>query len=201
MFMEVESKTLMEFILEFDRYLPRKMKIIAIGGTALTLFGKKASTKDIDFCFVQDSDKKAFTHIAKRLGYVSESSARIIGRGLVIDIYSAGYIFCVQLPLDYAVHSIKIREMQKIDLFALNPLDLIITKAARFNDRDKEDITTIINNYEINQQELVRRWIETMKNSLVRDANENLGILLNLFEKQGKKDSIALTMAKRWIDG
>jgi hypothetical protein len=198
--MEVESKTLTEFILEFDKHLSRRMRIIAVGGTALTLLGKKASTKDIDFCFVQDSDKKSFVKIARRLGYISES-ARLVCRDLTIDVYSNGYIFCVQLPSDYAANAVKIREMQKIDLFALSPLDLIITKASRFNDRDKEDILTIIDAYDVSLQELVSRWISTMENSLVRDAKEHLGVLLNIFEERGKKDQVALAMAKRWIDG
>ncbi|MFH1221767.1 MAG: nucleotidyltransferase [Candidatus Micrarchaeota archaeon] len=199
--MEIGIESLTEFVLQFDKYLPRRMKIVAIGGTALTLLGKKASTKDVDFCFLNEQDKAVFVRVAEKLGYKPQLSNRLIGRGVTIDLYASGYIFCVQLPADYAKKSIKLKEMQKIELFALDPLDLLITKAARFNARDKEDIITIIHSYNIDQKLLVDRWIKTMENSMVRDAKEHLRVLLLVFEEHGKADKQALKKAEGWING
>jgi len=188
----------MDAIIEFDKYLTRRMKIIAIGGTALTLLGKKASTKDIDFCFISEADKTAFTRIAERLGYTPEPPSKLIGHGLGVDIYSNGYIFCVQLQPDYAERSVKIMELQKIELFSLNPIDLIITKTARFNDRDREDLVTILKNYSLNQSELVGRYMKTMENSLVRDSKEHLLVLFSVIGKYLEVDKKAFEIAKRW---
>lgn len=184
--MEIANSQLNEILLEFDRRIARKIKIIAVGGTALTLTEKKASTKDVDFCFVENADKEKFQKIAKELGYEKIGSGRLARNGILLDCYSNGYIFCVQLPKDYAKRAVPIKTMQKIELCALCPMDLLITKAARFSDRDKEDMTTIIRNYEIDEKELVERWKETMQNSVVRDADENIALLLDLIRRERK---------------
>lgn len=197
--MEINPATLTEIILEFDKYLPRKLDLIAVGGTALTLLGKKASTRDIDFCFLDKGSLHSFVSVAEKLGYKRAGPNRFIGKGIAIDVYQNGYIFCVQLQNDYAKRAIKIKEMQKIDLYCLMPMDILITKAARFNDRDKEDMLAIIQSFDVDQKELVIRWINTMERSLVRDAKENLSLLLSLFKEQGKSDKEALKIAERWV--
>lgn len=124
--MEVGEERLIDILLEFDRYLGSDIKIIAVGGTALTLLGKKESTKDIDICLISENEKDRFVKTAKRLGYDFQSG-RLVGRGVVIDIFSNGYIFCVQLPGDYTEKAMHVREMIHVDLFALHPEDIIIT--------------------------------------------------------------------------
>ena len=199
--MEIGTKGLMDFLSEFNRHLPRKMKIFALGGTALTLLGKKASTRDIDLCFASENERKSFVKTLQTLGYRLDIPNKLIGHGIAIDVYSDGYIFCVQLPPDYTEKAKKIREMGKIDLYALAPIDLIITKTARFNDRDREDLAVLFENYEVDQKELLHRWIEVMENSMVKDANENIILLFSLLEKYQTIDSAALKEAKRWAHG
>lgn len=198
--MEIGTKSLMDSLLEFNRYLPRKMKIFALGGTALTLLGKKASTRDIDFCFINENERKAFVKTLQTLGYKLYVPNKLVGHGIAIDVYSDGYIVCVQLPSDYAENANKIKEMSKIDLYTLGPIDLIITKAARFNDRDKEDLAILFENYKIDQKELVHRWIEVMESSMVKDAKENIILLFSLLEKYQTIDDDALKEAKRWAN-
>ena len=192
-------KELLDFIAEFDRSMARKMDVIAVGGTALTLLGKKASTKDIDFCFISRNDRERFINAAEKIGYENKTN-KLIGRGIEVDVYAEGYIFCVQLPEDYAKRAVKIKEMQKLTVYTLNPLDLVITKAARFSDRDREDINTILDGYEIDQSEFVERWIGTMRNSMVKDAKENLKLMLLLFEKRGRLDKKAAEEAEGWLN-
>ena len=40
---------LLDNLREWNRYLRRKVHLIACGGTAMTLLGVKPSTKDVDF--------------------------------------------------------------------------------------------------------------------------------------------------------
>lgn len=198
--MEIGTKSLMDFLLEFNRYLPRKTKIIALGGTALTLLRKKASTRDIDFCFVNENEKKTFVKTLQTIGYQLVVPNKLVGHGVAIDVYSDGYIFCVQLPPDYKEKAMKIREMGKIELYILSPVDLIITKAARFNDRDREDLIVLLESYKIDQEELLRRWIEVMENSMVKDAKENIILLFSLLEKCQTVDPDTLREAQRWAN-
>lgn len=199
--MEIDNQALFDVLLEFNKYLTRKITIVSVGGTALTLLGKKSSTKDIDLCFLDKSSRDIFIRAAKMIGYDTESSSKILGRGVIIDMYTGGYIFAVQLQEAYFEKSIMIRELEKIDLFALSPLDLVITKTARLNKRDQEDIITIIKNYKIDQRELVERYIETMENSMVRDAKDHLLVLFSMVEDYVSIDKIALKKAEDWSHG
>jgi hypothetical protein len=47
--MPLDEQDLMEFLEEVDRTLSRRISLIAVGGTAMTLLNMKASTIDIDF--------------------------------------------------------------------------------------------------------------------------------------------------------
>ena len=51
----IANKNLLEWLRKIDNKLNRKIIIIAVGGTALTLMNLKESTKDIDLC-VEKSD-------------------------------------------------------------------------------------------------------------------------------------------------
>jgi hypothetical protein len=179
--MEVQSTNLIEFIVQIDRYLTRKMNVIMVGGTALTLLGKKESTKDIDICFENKKDLEHFVKVAGTLGY-SRNQNRLIGHGLIIDLYSEGYIFCVQLSQDYSEKAIRLKELEKITLFALSPEDIIITKTARLDERDLEDIKKIFDSFEIDKGKLISRYFSTMENSLVKDAKSNLLILVETLD-------------------
>jgi predicted nucleotidyltransferase len=189
--MEVGPGKLIETLLEFDRHLGRSITVVAVGGTALTLLGEKESTKDIDVCFESEGDMSRFVKVAGRLGYRMESG-RLAGHGVIIDVYSNGYIFCVQLPPDYREKAVAIRSMDKIQLFALSPEDIVITKTARLNERDIEDIKTIFSSYDVGKENLVSRYIAVMEDSLVRDAKLNLEWLADNFRFSGRlKEKIA----------
>lgn len=199
--MEIKDKELLEIILEFDKYLTRKIKIIAIGGTALTLLAKKDSTKDVDFCFVTQNNLNNFKILSKRLGYEIQSPNRLCKNEILIDLYSNGYIFAVQLESDYLERALFIKKFSNIEIFALSPIDLVITKTARLNQRDVGDIEVILKNYNINQSELFERYRKTMGNSLVRDAKYNLLILFSIIEKlKIKLDKDNYAKVEAWVN-
>ena len=47
--MSLDNTKLLDFLEEIDRELSRKIVIVAVGGTAMTLVNAKPSTIDIDF--------------------------------------------------------------------------------------------------------------------------------------------------------
>src|SRR3989344_1274543 len=55
-------------LIAIGKLLPKKIRVYAIGGTAMMLRGIKNSTLDIDFVFDKKSDRKEFMNALKKLG-------------------------------------------------------------------------------------------------------------------------------------
>jgi hypothetical protein len=66
-------------------------------------------------------------------------------------------IFCQRLPNDYIEKSIKIKEYSHILLKALHPVDIVVTKIGRLDQRDIQDIETCIRQCKISEAELKAR--------------------------------------------
>lgn len=145
----IAKDDLLDWLKEIDKKLTKKIILIAVGGTALTLLGLKPSTRDIDFC-IQDKDSAIFKKLTKNAKFK-------------VDIFTDGFIFSEQLPDDYIEKSGKISSgLKNIDLRTLSLVDVILTKAARYNERDEEDIATIVKANKINKHELKNRFKEVV---------------------------------------
>ncbi len=142
----ITKDDLLSWLRKVDKKLKRKMIVIAVGGTAMTLLGLKSSTMDIDFCLnseYRDEFKKA------------------LDKKFIVDLFVDGYIFSEQLPLDYLEKSSKLIEMDNIELRILCIEDLIITKTARLNARDEEDIRALAKH--ANKNNLIHRFNQVME--------------------------------------
>ena len=81
-------------------FLPGKVRIVACGGTALTLLGFKDSTKDVDLMVPDEREYRTFTTILRELGYKriggnnwqSESDSLFI-----LDIFQGNRIHTTEL--------------------------------------------------------------------------------------------------------
>ena len=157
---------LVKWLRSIDKKLHRKMTLIAVGGTAMTLLGLKSSTRDIDFC-IKSEDKKDFE--------------KVLYKKFKVDLFTDGYIFSEQLPADYSEKSKEIIRMKNIALKALNPIDIIITKAARFNARDEEDIEALSKH--VDKDELIKRFNEVLKSysGKEEDYKYHIKIILKRF--------------------
>lgn len=143
----IAKDDLIKWLKELDDKLDKKIILIAVGGTAMTLLGLKPSTRDVDFC-LQNQNFKIF----KKL---SENSK------FKVHLFQDGFIFSEQLPDDYIDKSNKIEAgLININLRALSLADIIITKVARYNERDKEDIAAIAKTSRVNKNELEDRFNE-----------------------------------------
>ena len=65
----LDKKELIDNLREWNRYLKRKVHLIACGGTAMTLLGVKASTKDVDFMVPDIREYNYLTKQLPALGY------------------------------------------------------------------------------------------------------------------------------------
>lgn len=145
----IDKNDLLSWLAEKEELLEKEITLIAVGGTAMTLLGLKSSTFDIDFCLTT-ADKKIFEKIMNKKD-----------KQWKIDLFVDGYIFSEQLPDDYGDKSKEIKRMKHIVLKALDPADIIITKAARLNARDEEDIAALVKF--VKKNDLLNRFEKVVK--------------------------------------
>jgi hypothetical protein len=143
--MPCDKSALLEFLEVFDGDLTRKVTLVAVGGTAMTLLDLKPSTIDIDFT-IPSSDLSEF-----------ERALKNNPPGFRVHRWADGYVFCQSLPSDYLEKSIRIREYSHILLKALHPVDIVVTKIGRLNQRDIQDIETCIREFKISKDDITAR--------------------------------------------
>ena len=162
----IDKNDLVKWLQKVDKNLKKHILVVAVGGTAMTLLGLKSSTVDVDFC-VNSKDKE-------------ELEAAISGT-FKVDIFVDGYIFSEQLPDDYMSKAKEMIEMKNITLKALSPTDIIITKAARLNARDEEDIEALAKH--VDKEILVKRFKIVVKTYAGNEKqyNENFNHILKMF--------------------
>jgi hypothetical protein len=116
----------------------------------MTILNLKESTLDVDFD-VREEDY----NIIKRL---------LKGK-FRVDLFKNGYIFSEQLPEDYNLLAKEYNgiNFKNITLKTLNPIDIIITKTARYNARDEEDISKLFKKVKVNKEKLIKRFNEVIK--------------------------------------
>ena len=64
----LNKEQLLDILREWDRFLKRKVHLIACGGTAIALLGVKHSTKDVDFIV---PDEREHAYLIKQLKMLS----------------------------------------------------------------------------------------------------------------------------------
>ncbi|MBI2137918.1 hypothetical protein HYU12_05405 [Candidatus Woesearchaeota archaeon] len=144
----IDRTDLMQYLQKIDNELKEKITLIAVGGTAMTLLGLKDSTKDVDFC----------TESKKEQGVIKAASEKVDNQTR-IDLFSEGYIFSVQLPDDYVTRAKTVKESFKnLKLKILHPIDIIVSKTDRLNERDIEDIEALIKKKRITKTKLQQRY-------------------------------------------
>ncbi len=162
--MYLNKKQLLDFLEALDTELERKITVVAVGGTAMTLHDSKTSTIDVDFT------------IPAEYFYEFNRVLDIIPHGFKVDVWDNGMVFSQDLPEDYLKKSKPIRtNMKNMKLRALDPLDIIVTKIGRLNEKDKEDIATCIKKFKITKDQIKKR----SKQVIYTGREENYEINLN----------------------
>lgn len=164
----------LENFLQLIADLNVEIELFAIGGTAMVLRNIKESTKDIDFLTTANYD---FLSNAFRLAGLKENDkSQLCNKWYLndetrIDIFYSEHIVGVTLPEDWKNLSEHIRNIGKLKLFILNWYDIIITKIARSEKRDIDDILKIIKTQNINFNKLKRRYYNLADTALISDYN------------------------------
>ena len=142
----IDNTKLLDFLEEVDDELSRKIMLVAVGGTAMTLLKGKPSTRDVDFT------------IPGKFYDEFDQAMRNIPHGFEVQCWHDGAVFVNMLPDDYLKRSKPIKtKMKNISLRALHPVDIIVTKIGRLNERDIEDIESCIKKFKIKKEDIKER--------------------------------------------
>lgn len=190
----IDKQGLFERIAAWDSFHKKKVHLIACGGTALTLLGVKASTKDIDLIVPNSEEYEYLIDILKQLGYKSASGwgwAR--GDGFIFDLFRNKSIHTTELlesPLEKGNH-ILIKEFDRIYLGVLNYYDIIISKLFRSASVDIDDCLQLVisRKKDIDLKRLEKRFQETASFDVSEDkVNINFSHFLKILKKEGLLD-------------
>ena len=159
--MSISSKQLVDFLDELGKTLDRKIVLVAAGGTALTLYRVKASTIDADFTGpAQDVE-------------LFQKAVNAAQPGFKVHVWPDGQVFSQFLPDDYLGKSKRISSLKNIELRALAPVDIVVTKVGRLDGRDVDDIEACIRKFKLTRNSIVRRGkqVEYVGNQEIFDYN------------------------------
>ena len=163
---KIDKQGLLDRLSAWDDFLKRRVHLIACGGTAMTLLGVKASTKDIDLVVPNEDEHKYLIGILQQLGYKSASGwGWSRDDGFIFDLFRGSTVHTTQLlesPLEKGNHTL-FKEFSHIYLGVLNYYDIIISKLFRGNEVDNADCLALLKNKknEIDMVKLEKRFRET----------------------------------------
>jgi hypothetical protein len=168
--MPLDKSGLIALLSEVDGRLDKRITLVAVGGTALTLLDAKPSTLDIDFTGPA-ADMDEFSRVEKSIPH-----------GFKIDKYKDGAVFTQILPDDYMQRSKRIMtNLTNIDLRALHPLDIVASKIGRLNEHDKQDIDTCIRKFRLTKSQVAERAKRVQYAGNEDIYNNNLKYVLDNF--------------------
>lgn len=173
-----------------------KIRLLACGGTALTLLGYKESTKDVDFLVPEAGEYGRLIDFLRGAGYehLGGYKWKRAGEAMEYDLFPGKKVFMTELltsPLEAGGHRV-IMEFNKLYLGVLNSYDLMITKLARGAEVDYQDCLTLLRNEKLDWEKFEKRYKESAKYSInygigEEKALKNFKQLQGLYqEKKGK---------------
>ncbi len=165
------SSTDLDNFIQLLADLNEEIELFALGGTAMVLKSIKEATKDIDF--ITTTNYKTIKRLFTIAGLKEQEPSQLCNiwylGNIRIDIFYHEFILGYPLPPDWKKLSEHIKTIGKIKIFILNWFDLIITKIARSEKRDIEDIIAIIKSQKIDFQKLKKRYYQYAETALITD--------------------------------
>jgi len=170
--MLLDKSALLDFLAVLDEEVSKEITLVAVGGTAMTLLDLKTSTIDVDFT-IPSKDKLAF-----------DKALAKIPHGFKTDVWQDGTVFSQSLPDDYLEKSIEITTFKHIRLRALHPIDIVVTKIGRLDDRDVQDIKACIKKFKISKSQIAARAATVQYAGNEENYKHNLKYVLEKFFPQ-----------------
>ena len=188
----LNKNRLLDILRECNRFLKRKVHLIACGGTAMTLVGVKISTKDVDFMAPDEREHDYLTKRLEELNYKQITASGWKRKGEIIryDIFCGNFIHTTELinsPLEKGRHSI-LMELSHLYIGILNDYDLISSKLMRGSNVDFEDCLGLVEAHraEIDIERLIRHFHELVDYDVGEDRlRPNIDHFLVLLRERG----------------
>jgi hypothetical protein len=154
----------------WDSLMNFRVRLIACGGTALTLLKIKDSTKDIDLTVPVAREYERLMKFLRDLGYEEQGGglAHDDDPNFIYQFWCGKKVFTTELldsPLDPGKH-ILIKRWSHIYLAALNLTDLIITKMFRGTPVDRDDCIAAFATGQVKAEQLLERYSEAARYDL-----------------------------------
>jgi len=186
----ISKEKLIDILIIWDGFIKRTIRLIACGGTALTLLGIKPSTKDVDFLVSDLNECENLIKLMKSLGYNKVTgSGWARDDGFIFDIFCGKKVHTTELLTFPLIRGGNIPfeiGTKHICLGILNFYDIIISKMFRGATADVEDCISLVENRKINLRKLVSRYKETADYDInPRRMMINLIVFLRAMEKRG----------------
>jgi hypothetical protein len=197
---EINAEELFELIESISKFIEKEIKMYALGGTALTILNIKKSTRDVDINIESDAEYQYICKIFDDLGFEKKGIRWISQEGLAFDMFHGPNIMGTELLPDCISKSKFIKSFGNIKLYTLPLEDIIISKLARGDLRDFDDIKEILSIKKINLRKLIRRYKETMETSTVANYQQKLLDLIEIKFKEWKLslDNDLINEIKEW---
>ncbi len=169
------EKELLETLGVWNGFLKKKVHLIACGGTALTLLGIKASTKDVDLLVPVEKEYDYLIKTLEQLGYrsVTGTGWQRPSESFIFDLFRGKRVHTTELlenPLEAKNH-IVVKKLSRIYIGVLNEYDLITSKLFRGTTVDLEDCLMLykVRHPTIKLDVLKDRYIETASYDIAED--------------------------------
>src|SRR3989344_9486457 len=154
---DINAEKLFELLESISCFVDKKVRMYTLGGTALTILGVKNSTLDIE----SEKEYKYVCNLFEKIGFERSGDIRwITQEGLAFDLFHSSSILGTDLLDDCLKKSRYIKSFGNIELYTLSLYDITISKLARGDPRDFDDIKSIIKNIDIKILNEVKRWME-----------------------------------------
>jgi len=165
---------LLAILQQWNRFLKRKVHLIACGGTAMTLLGVKESTRDVDFMVPDAKERDYLLRTLQQLGYQQETQYgwQRPREDFRFDLFIGNRIHTTELfesPLAEGRNTC-FAEYSRLYIGILNDYDLIVSKLIRGLPVDYADSLMLISAH---KQELdIPRLLEHFEEMRLYDISE-----------------------------
>ncbi len=170
----IDKQALLDVMAQWNRFIKKKVHLIACGGTAMTLLDVKPSTKDIDFMVPKPAEHDYLLKTLKQLGYeqTSHSGWHRQGDSFIFDLFRGKRIHTTELlesPLEERNHK-KLKAYSHLYIGILNEYDLIASKLIRGTIVDFDDCLMLVRfNRSIDIERLKRHYRELVSYETSQD--------------------------------
>ncbi len=191
----ITKNELLEILEGWNRFLKRRVHMIACGGTAMTLLGVKESTKDVDFMIPDTKEHQYLTKKLEELDYkqVTGSGWQREGEPFRFDLFFGNSIHTTTLlesPLEKG-RNILLIEYSRLYIGILNEYDLIVSKLMRGTGADYEDCLALA---EARIEKIdIDRLVEHFNEMIAYDISQerlkpNIGYFIERLREKGLHD-------------